>query len=93
MEISMGRITTAKQIHRQRRCFFGTAVLTVAAACLAAATFAATSPAFAQQHAARHKGPYALTSVPRTQVTIDRNDPALTGGGSLGYNQRVEQGY
>jgi len=26
-------------------------------------------------------------------VTVDRNDPALTGGGSLGYNQRVEQGF
>jgi hypothetical protein len=60
---------------------------------VAAATLAVTSPAFAQQHAARLKGLYALTPAPRSQVTVDRNDPALTGGGSLGYNQRVEQGF
>jgi hypothetical protein len=60
---------------------------------VAAATLAITSPAFAQQHAKHLKGPNALTPAPRTQVTVDRNDPALTGGGSLGYNQRVEQGY
>ena len=34
-----------------------------------------------------------IVATPRSAVTIDRNDPALTGGGSLGYNQRVEQGY
>jgi hypothetical protein len=89
----MSKIDTVKQIDCQRRCFFGSAVPTLAATWLAAATLAVTSPAFAQRHAAHHKGPYALTPAPRTQETIDRNDPALTGGGSLGYNQRVEQGY
>jgi hypothetical protein len=75
----------------------GTATLTVATAWLvmivAAATLASTSPAFAQQHAAHLKGLYVRTPAPRIQVTVDRNDPALTGGGSLGYNQRVEQGF
>ncbi len=60
---------------------------------VAAATLATASPAFAQQQAAHLKGLYAHMPVPRTQPTIDRNDPALTGGGSLGYNQRVEQGF
>jgi hypothetical protein len=89
----MSKVDTVEQIDHQRRCFFGSAVPTLAATWLAAATLAVTSPAFAQQHAAHHKGPYALTPAPRIQVTVDRNDPALTGGGSLGYNQRVEQGY
>jgi hypothetical protein len=89
----MSKIGTAKQIDHQRRCFFGTAVLTVAAAWLAAATPLITSPAFAQQHATHLKGLHPLTPAPRSPVTVDRNDPALTGGGSLGYNQRVEQGY
>jgi hypothetical protein len=90
----MSRIDdTAEQIDDQRRCFFGTAAMIVSAAWLAAATFAITSPAFARQHAAHLKGLNARTPAPRTQVTVDRNDPALTGGGSLGYNQRVEQGY
>jgi hypothetical protein len=89
----MSKIDTAKQIDHQHRCFFGTTALTVAVAWLAAATLLITSPAFAQQHATHLKGLHALTPAPRIQVTIDRNDPALTGGGSLGYNQRVEQGY
>jgi hypothetical protein len=89
----MSKIDTVEQIDHQHRCFFDTAALTVAVAWLAAATLLIASPAFAQQHAAHHKGPYALTPAPRIQVTVDRNDPALTGGGSLGYNQRVEQGY
>jgi hypothetical protein len=32
-------------------------------------------------------------AAPRILPTVDRSDPALTGGGSLGYNQRVEQGF
>jgi len=93
----MSEIDTSEQINHRHCRFLGTAALTVAAAWLvmivAAATLAITSPAFAQQHAAHLKGLYARTPAPRTQVTVDRNDPALTGGGSLGYNQRVEQGY
>ena len=34
----------------------------------------------------------AIVAIPRSAVTVDRNDPALTGGGSLGYNQTVERG-
>ena len=89
----MSRIDTAEQSDRQCCRFFGTAALTAAAAWLAAATLIVTSPALAQQRAAHAKGQYALTPAPRTRVTVDRNDPALTGGGSLGYNQRVEQGF
>lgn len=33
-----------------------------------------------------------IVTTPRSAVTVDRNDPALTGGGSLGYNQTVERG-
>jgi len=35
----------------------------------------------------------AIAAASRNPLTVDRNDPALTGGGSLGYNQRVEQGF
>jgi hypothetical protein len=93
----MNKIGTSEQIGHPRRQFLGTAALTIAAAWLvmiiAAATLVTTSPAFAEQHAAHRKGLYPLTPAPRSQVTVDRNDPALTGGGSLGYNQRVEQGF
>jgi len=93
----MSQIDTVERVDHLHRQFLRTAALTVAVTWLgmivAAATLANTSPAFAQQHAALHKGPYALTPAPRIQVTVDRNDPALTGGGSLGYNQRVEQGF
>jgi hypothetical protein len=52
--------------------------------------------------AARFSGLYAfvpgqtgrvIAPTPRSAPTFDRNDPAVTGGGSLGYNQRVEQGF
>jgi hypothetical protein len=59
----------------------------------AAVTLAITSPASARQSATHPKGFYAPAAAPNTRVTVDRNDPALTGGGSLGYNQRVEQGF
>jgi hypothetical protein len=58
-----------------------------------AATLAITSAALARQPATRLKGFYAPAAAPNARVTVDRNDPALTGGGSLGYNQRVEQGF
>jgi hypothetical protein len=93
----MSAIDSSEQIESPVCGFLSAEGLTVAAAWLvaivAAAAALATSPAFAQQHAAHLKGLHALTSAPRTQVTVDRNDPALTGGGSLGYNQRVEQGF
>jgi hypothetical protein len=50
--------------------------------------------------AARFSGLYAFTPgragramIPGSALPVDRNNPALTGGGSLGYNQRVEQGF
>jgi hypothetical protein len=43
--------------------------------------------------AARLQGLYAFAMVPHSQAAVDSNDPALTGGGSEGYNERVEQGY
>jgi hypothetical protein len=45
------------------------------------------------QSAARLNGLYALAAAPRSRVTVDRNDPSLTGGGSLGYNRTVERGF
>ena len=35
----------------------------------------------------------AIKATPRGALSVNSNDPALTGGGSLGYNQRVEQGF
>lgn len=59
-----------------------------------AATLAVTSSAVGQarQPAARSGGLHAAATAPRVPVTVDRNDPALTGGGSLGYNQTLERG-
>ena len=57
-----------------------------------AAALVVASPAFAQ-HAARSGGLYATAAAPRSPAFVDRNDPAVTGGGSLGYNRRVEQGF
>ena len=56
---------------------------------LFAAVLAASS-ASARQPATHFKNFYAPAA---TRVPVDRNDPALTGGGSLGYNQRAEQGF
>ena len=89
----MNNIGSSKQIDHRRCHFFGAVAAARLAMVIAAATFAISSPAFAQQHAAHPKGLYGLSPAPRGQVTVDRNDPALTGGGSLGYNQRVEQGF
>jgi hypothetical protein len=43
--------------------------------------------------AAHLQGLYDSAMVPVSQTAQNSNDPALTGGGSLGYNERVEQGY
>jgi hypothetical protein len=87
----MNKIGSSKQIDHRRRHFFGA----VAAARLAMviAMLAITSPASARQPATHNKSFYAPAAAPQNRVTVDRNDPALTGGGSLGYNQRVEQGF
>jgi hypothetical protein len=87
----MNKIGSSKQIDHRRRHFFGA----VAAARLAMviAMLAITSPASARQPATHIKSFYAPAAAPQNRVTVDRNDPALTGGGSLGYNQRVEQGF
>ena len=58
-------------------------------------------PVRAGLRAARFSGLYAfvpgragrtIVAAPSSAVAVDRNDPALTGGGSLGYNQTVERG-
>jgi hypothetical protein len=94
---AMNKIGSSEQINHRRRHFFGAAALTVTVARLAmiiaAATLAVTSSASARQSATHLKGFYAPAAAPQTRATVDRNDPALTGGGSLGYNQRVEQGF
>ena len=93
----MNKVGSCEQVDHRRRYFFGAAALTVAAARLAmiiaAATLAIASSALARQSATHLKGFYAPAAAPQTRVTVDRNDPALTGGGSLGYNQRLEQGF
>ncbi len=43
--------------------------------------------------AAHLQGLYAFAMAPLSQAAKDSNDPALTGGGSVGYNERLEQGY
>ena len=55
-----------------------------------AATLAFTSSAFAQ---VRPTGVHATATASRAPLTVNRNDPAITGGGSLGYNQTVEHGW
>jgi hypothetical protein len=54
---------------------------------------ALTSPAFAQKpHHATHVKRSAIYNVDpgyRPQTQSDSNDPRLTGGGSLGYNQML----
>ena len=57
-----------------------------------AVTFTVILPAFAQS-TARPSGVRAIVAAPRTSVAVDRNNPAVTGGGSLGYNQTVEHGW
>lgn len=39
--------------------------------------------------AARQNGLHAFAMVPGGRSGVDANDPALTGGGSLGYNQNL----
>ena len=57
-----------------------------------AVTLTVIVPAFAQS-TARPSGVRAIVVVPRTPMAVDRNSPAVTGGGSLGYNQTVEHGW
>ena len=40
---------------------------------------------------ARQNGLHAFAMVPRSAAGGDANDPALTGGGSAGYNQMLQQ--
>ena len=88
----MNKIGSSKQIDPRRRHFFGAVAVaaTRLAMIVAAATLAIASSASARQPATHLKGFYAPAPA---RATVDRNDPALTGGGSLGYNQRVEQGF
>ena len=86
----MNKIGSSKQIDHRRRHFFGAVAAARLAMVIAAAMLAITSPASARQPATHIKSFYPPAPA---RVTVDRNDPALTGGGSLGYNQRVEQGF
>jgi hypothetical protein len=89
----MNKIGSSKQIDHRRRRFFGAVAAARLAMVIAAAMLVVTSPASARQPATHIKSFYAPAAAPQNRVTVDRNDPALTGGGSLGYNQRVEQGF
>jgi hypothetical protein len=89
----MNKIGSSKQIDHRRRHFFDAVAAARLAMVIAAAMLAITSPASARQPATHIKSFYAPAAAPQNRVTVDRNDPALTGGGSLGYNQRVEQGF
>ncbi len=42
-------------------------------------------------NAARQNGLHAFAMVPRGSAGSNANDPALTGGGSAGYNQMLQQ--
>ena len=72
------------------------ALIAIAAAMLAitSAAFAqASDPVRAKRPAGSLEGLYARSAVPPGRIGVNRNDPALTGGGSFGYNERVEQGF
>ena len=89
----MNKIGSSKQIDHRHRHFFGAVAAARLAMVIAAAMLAIASPASARQLATHIKSFYAPAAAPQNRVSVDRNDPALTGGGSLGYNQRVEQGF
>jgi hypothetical protein len=38
----------------------------------------------------RQRGLHAFVAEPRVRLNLDPNDPVLTGGGSLGYNQNIK---
>jgi hypothetical protein len=65
-------------------------ILIKTVAAIAAGTVLAAS-ALAHSEESHHTAKIAAAQ--RARGTVDRNDPALTGGGSLGYNQVVERGY
>ena len=90
---TMNKIGSSKQIDHRHRHFFGAVAAARLAMVIAAAMLAIASPASARQPATHIKSFYAPAAAPQNRVSVDRNDPALTGGGSLGYNQRVEQGF
>jgi hypothetical protein len=52
---------------------------------------AATASAATKSHkiAVHRNGPHAQAIVPRTRAFSNPNSPEATGGGSLGYNQRI----
>ena len=51
----------------------------------------AARPANPGKVAARQNGLHAFAMVPRGAADGNSNDPALTGGGSAGYNQMIQQ--
>ena len=63
----------------------------------AVAAVSVVSPALAQAgvHHVRRNGLHAYAmephSAPRARMPVDSDDPALTGGGSIGYNELLRQ--
>ena len=59
-----------------------------------AATVVAASPAFAQSRTAHqtHVRDYGIYNYAPASP-VDQNDPALTGGGSVGYNSHLNKNY
>jgi len=63
--------------------------LLLAAVIILATSMAASAAADNSKNAARHAQTRIVT--PRAPAYIDSDDPAVAGGGSLGYNQRLWQ--
>jgi hypothetical protein len=94
LSVASGRVSTA-QFRRGDVTDKSTLAMIAAAAMLAIAStaFAQVSDSIRTKEQAAGLGRYARATAVPARTTANRNDPALTGGGSLGYNQRVEQGY
>ena len=71
---------------------FASTVLPIAAVAVALAISAATPTAAATHYArasAYHAGAPLYDTAVRGRAPINSDDPALTGGGSIGYNQNI----
>lgn len=72
---------------------FASTVLPIAAAAAAALAIGAATPAAAATHHASGPAHYAVRPLynvaPQRGAPVNSDDPSLTGGGSLGYNQNI----
>jgi hypothetical protein len=68
-------------------------VLPIAAAVTAALAIGMATPAAAATHHAKGPAHYAgrplYNVAPQSRAPVNSDDPALTGGGSIGYNQNI----